>query len=361
MIAQRMWPVRRVTWSCAALPIAFQAGSLALNSVDRQKQTRHVSPPAVLKNARTLLDFERDGQMYSPTILWLSNHEFVINRCVKSELWHLFKRDIRTGKETPLKALTGNLAGTNCSPGFLRFAPDGRRAICCNQDDMIICAVDGRDLGRHKVGRGGSSGNWNAFTFGPDSETWLEYVQSQFNGKVTRIAIHTHDGRPKRIVQLTKGFEMPMTGGGGYDASVMSGPRLTLVATNDVVVRGDFANSTGSMRVFTTANLIQADLSGPRATPRVTKIPLPTDRYFIECVVSPNGRKVAWLTHERKNSYQAAAALWVSDIYGKRWKKLVHVTGLPSNEHGAIYAIGWLPNSRQVSVLTHAGLYLTTL
>lgn len=345
---------------CAVLAVAFQTPKPPSVPVKPQNRTQWSTPRAKLKNARTLLDFERNPSANSPDFWWLSNHELIINRCVKSEVWHLCKRDIRTGKETPLKILTDNLVGTQCSPSSFRLSPDGRRAISLNSDDMIICDLASKNVWRHRIGRAGADQRGNPFTFGLDSGSWLEYIQSQFTGKISQIAVCSHNGKSRRIVQLTTGFDMQMTPGGGYDAAVTRGPHVTYVATNEIVLRGGFQNETGTMGLINTADLIQVDLSRPRATPTITKVPLPTDRYFLSYFISPNAKWIIWLTHERKNTSQAAEALWVSDIYGKKWRKVVHVGGPPSDPNEAIYGVQWLPNSKQISVVTHAGLYLAT-
>ena len=331
--------------------------ALAQRPLGDKASRRTSKEEARLPNARIILNFNRDGPLYSPTIHWLSEHEFVFQKHFDSEIWNLWKHDIKSCKETPLRAFTDNLAGARSEPGWLQIAPDGRHALCSAGSGVVICSVERKVVWNHNIGWDKSNLRLNPYGFFWDSKNWIELIQDQFVDKISRIAIRRLDGSSERVVHLTQKVDTPQFGG---ESGIIVTPssRLIYLVEHQTIVRGDFPNSTGSMRVMKAADIIQIDLSKTKSTPLVSQIPLPTDKFVLGGYISPNGRSIVWLTHERKNTYKAAEGLWISDLYGKRWRKFIHVPGTPPSPHFGIFEVRWLPDGKQVSLVTHAGLYI---
>src|SRR5262245_60727937 len=112
---------------------------------------------------------------------WLSSHELLYSRGSASAPWELWKRDLRSGKDTCLKELCKQLRKNKAPLGWHQVSPNGQWVLCPSSGGITFCSIDGKQVFEHSVGWSVPGprpprGFRNPFGWMHDSRHWVELV-----------------------------------------------------------------------------------------------------------------------------------------------------------------------------------------
>lgn len=318
------------------------------------------APP--LPHATRVIDVEPDNSTGAAGMIggvqqpWLSDHEVLHFRHGS-----LYRYDVRATTDTPLASLTRQVKSSHCFLYFLDVSPDGQQVIwgMSANNPLFVATVDGERREQWPSDGGMTQPFWCA-----DGKHWLQFHfgGSPENLRWTSIQIHSlaspHDSET---------FPSPPPGLNGLDILAAPSADKVIARTPDPVkygaakptkvqrhTDGGTTFTFVETRAFRTVQTISVwSLHQPQPLHQ-SSVALPGKA--MEVVVSPDGRRVAWLLRNK-----ASQSLWVSGLDGGGMHRVgvVRARGgtLDSRSGNFVSQLQWVPGDRAVSFVYAGALW----
>ncbi len=301
---------------------------------------------------------------------WLSGQEVLFCRggfLSNSPLW---RRNVRTGKETPLKALSRLFHDTKGDPDGVKVSPDGRWVLWHGgQDDTVCAAVDGSSSFRSHPANNYSSFGW----LGGSDDQWVEFIQANKHspGRLSTVILHKAASQTTQPLPPTDMSWEPWSD--GIAVQNAAGACMLMQPTR---------RELGDMPKTDRMEITQTVLASPAPPPHRFEIRVPPGSTVHRIVLSPDGKYAAWAlqTHfanpilERIHRlvpsvsapFRDCIGLWVSRVDGSEMHEIGHLRdtinsskGDPREGNGWIddYTLRWLPDGKQLSFVYKDALY----
>jgi hypothetical protein len=315
--------------------------------------------PVLLEHATRILDMRAADPSEGLTYAWLSDHELIYFR-PDGNLW---RRDIKTGAETVLPALTRQV---KCSIPYetihwLLPSPDGKWLMWgeAGPSPLFITSVDGAR--QFSYPKGYSKAQWL-----PDSQRWSQWIGN--DGTLwTQVDIHAvaNPDQYRSVGALPAGLR-------GLDVLAVRSEDVIIARTKDVEIAGKPSASavTSYITFRDTQELSVWSLHSVKSLHQFT-IHLPG---FVHAVkVSPQGDRVAWLLWRQntspvfkmlqrlfptlKKDEHESLAIYTSKLDGSQMREIGWVDSKPQPTGSLIEEMRWLPNGKNLSLIANDTLW----
>ena len=275
-------------------------------------------PPAV--GPRKLLDLATrrprfEGDFYG----WLSADAFLLAHADKDcPRGRLVRRDLTTGKETPLPALT-KLYNQADGGSILQPSPDGQWVLWWDMKvhDVSIYGARLDGSGSFRVPKAKAAWD-NLYLFWmADGRRFVELALtvSPEGQRFTRALIHSVD-KPEAVDSTPIPASSPLQAAcciAGTDVALAARDRLVALPWSLHGYGGD-----GSKFTIGEAGI------GPKAKPDRTSTAEPPPGTTMRCgaAVSPASDRIAWLAARDKQGGGTVVSVWVSGLDGADWQEV---------------------------------------
>jgi hypothetical protein len=271
--------------------------------------------------------------------------------------------DLKTGKETPLTALTRLFAST--TDVDLYPSPDGKWALWPDKDGVAGATVDGKRQYRLRE----QSFQYGTALWLKDSRHWLHFLWNKDNTRI--VQAHIHDIEAPDVVE-----KLPVTSPGPISESY---PGITLAQDRLYVDRLHASNH--PLNSPTELPIYECDLHAGAKPSHKYVVKMPPDTVIDDFVFSPRGDQIAWklklervppmarLLHRLYPRYSAspehAVGLWVSDLDGRNLREIGHLDLHPAANSDTAEPepedVQWLPDGKRLSFLYKQALWIVPI
>jgi hypothetical protein len=307
-------------------------------------------PRSLLRQARKVAAFE--GRDVSWGIAWLSADEVLYIRQSEPLGNTYLKRNLKTGKTTPLPALTKLNPMTTPGYGY-RVSPDGNWFLWQNgSGEFEWATLDGR---RHFKRKGHGFG-LNEFIWRQDSRSWVE-LGGDAGFSYEDVLIH-NALRPDQSTKLAISADSPLNRSRGSKARWAT----PLEADEAVFTRAGLLRIRRSSQPSSeggTVEVYDIDLHRQGLPTRNSTIYVGRGVDIIEAAFSPWGDEIAWLL------YRDAFHLCVSRLDGSGLRVVGSFKNTPrlaadpdSMLKGEPYYLRWTPGGKSLSFLYDNALWV---
>jgi hypothetical protein len=312
--------------------------------------------PELLQRATRVTELPAD--QWTQVYAWLSDHEiFLIRDGTKGAFytgaagpdWQAFRRDLRTGTDTPLSNLNVLLKSSRAGNPGVNLSSDGKWMLWEAWFQFVATEAARLDGSAkeivawpHTYYDYDNERRHNATYWIGNSHAWVEFPMLPVNDyHVLYAIVHNvdHPGYHKRIRIAPSS---PLNAGDIYDACVISmrqmlSVHLTSPANSQVIYTTDLA-------------------AGGRRRHRYVLHAEP-GTYFVEIVFSHRGDRVIWLT-SRSEGNKEIENLWISrlDRAGKHSLGKLILPGAHSPAD-RVAVLQWLPDDKRISFMYQEALW----
>ncbi len=307
---------------------------------------------------------------------WLSDHEVLFAQGASVAAVTLYRRDVQTGQQAPLTALTGCFHKTHGDVDGVATSPDGRWLAWYGGADSIICAsLDGFRCSRYP---------WREDSYGEFSRVgtigarWIETqtVRGSADGSGSLAHMFLHD--ESLFITITRMIApLPYVHGTGVSETGI--PRTVAIDTAAGVALLTAAQAIGLRREFPdTVNVLEFVLTPSRDAPRIFDLHVPSSGAIQNLCISPDGKRAAWLMNAETQAplaqfihrwipafpapVAATRQLWVSNIETGKSEEIGHLR-TSAGDPGALYLLDsntlqWMPGCKRLSFVYGEDLYI---
>ncbi len=299
-----------------------------------------------------------EGDFYG----WLSNDSFLLARVDRDNpRGVLFKRELASGRETALPALTKlyNQADGGC---ILQISPDGRWVFWwtgkIHEVAIHVSRLDGS--GHLQVAKAkADTDNLDVFWLS-DSRRFVELAMPRL-GKFTRALVR-HVEKPDVVEELPIAESNPL-----QDACAVAGREVALAGGDRLIALPCSLHGYGPIDAndaIGDSGLLIGKGAGDQRSPIV---PPPKSNAFCGAALGPRCDRIAWLVASASDENETRVGLWTTRLDGRQWTPVgFEATGKPDTGFGehletfmaeAPGSVRWLPDGKSLSFFYKGDLY----
>jgi len=354
------WPARtrhrKKRWGIV-LALVVLMGGLAAAVYPRE--------PLLLEHATRVLDMHATDPSEGLNYAWLSNHELLYFR-PDGNLW---RRDLNTGAETVLRALTQQVKSSISLPAthWLMPSPDGKWLMWgeVGITPLFVGSVDGTRRAVSSTNVGNSTPFWM-----PDSQHWTEWNHDE-SALWRQVEMHTVTaphwsqilGTPP--ARLNESDILAMQ----FEDVIIARTKVDVIAV-PVSVRQGYYRLTLHAAYRDTQQLSVWSLHAQKPLRQFT-IHLPGPALYVK--VSPQGDRVAWLVQRQntssvferlqrmisawKGGEHESLAVYVSQLDGSHLHEIGRLDSNVKPTDNLLEKMQWLPGGKRLSFIANDALW----
>jgi hypothetical protein len=320
------------------------------------------------KHATRILDMRATDPSEGWNCAWLSDHELLYFR-PDGNLW---RRDIKTGAETVLPALTRqlNISIPYSTIHWLLPSPDGKWLIWgeAGPSPLFVTSVDGARQFSWPKGR--SKAHWL-----PDSQHWSHWEYG-YDMNWTEVEIHNVS-----TPDQSQGIDTPPAGLKGLDVLAVQSEDVIIARTRDVDRSGAvIASGRGYITIITPISaspppfrdIQELSVWSLHSAKPLHQFTIHLSGPALDVKVSPQGDRVVWLV-QRQNTSPAfkllqrlfpawkgddheSLAIYASKLDGSQMQEIGRVDSKATTDR-LIEEMRWLPGGKRLSFIVNDTLW----
>jgi len=321
--------------------------------------------PLLLEHATQVLDMRAADPSEGLNYAWLSDHELLYFR-PDGNLW---RRDLNTGAETVLRAMTQQVKSSISLPAthWLIPSPDGKWLMWgeVGITPLFVGSVDGTKQAVSSTNVGNSTPFWM-----PDSQHWTEWNHDE-SALWRQVEMHTVTAPHWSQVLGTPPARLNES-----DILAMQSEDVIIARTKVDVIAVPVSVGQGYYRLTLHAayrDTQQLSVWSLHAQKPLRQFTIHLPGLVQDVKVSPQGDLVVWLVQKRKTSpvfkrlqrffpalekdEHECLALYVSQLDGSRMREIGQVDSKPTSAGNLINEMRWLPGGKRLSFIANDTLW----